>query len=174
MAGGLLALLAVVVTASILRRPPATREAAASNSPTSPRPVGAPRATRETVKLEELKASRPEPVEAGRNPFRFKPRAAPARPAPVGPSDPNATSGGPATPPLPQGPPPIALKFIGLVDAPAQGGKLAVLSDGRSVFHGHEGEIIEGRYKIVRIGVESIEMMYTDGRGRQTIRLSGQ
>lgn len=68
----------------------------------------------------------------------------------------------------------MGLKFIGLVDAPAQGGKLAVLSDGRSVFYGHEGEVIDGRFKIVRIGVESIEMMYADGRGRQTIRLSGQ
>jgi len=66
------------------------------------------------------------------------------------------------------------LKFIGFVDAPTQGGKLVALSDGRSVFYGHDGEIIDGRFKIVRIGVESIEMTYLDGRGRQTIRLSGQ
>jgi hypothetical protein len=80
----------------------------------------------------------------------------------------------PPTPLPPPGPPPIALKFIGLVEAPTQGGKLAVLSDGRSVFHGFEGAIIDGRYRIVRIGVESIEMTYVDGGGRQTIRLTGQ
>jgi hypothetical protein len=42
------------------------------------------------------------------------------------------------------------------------------------MFHGYEGAIIDGRYRIVRIGVESIEMTYVDGGGRQTIRLTGQ
>jgi hypothetical protein len=80
----------------------------------------------------------------------------------------------PPPPRVPSGPPPIPLRFIGLVDAPgAQSPRLAVLSDGRNVFHGREGDIIDGRYRIVRIGVESIEMSYVDGRGRQTIRLSG-
>ena len=51
-----------------------------------------------------------------------------------------------------------------------------MLSDGRGpcAVHGKEGDIIEGRYRIVRIGDESIEMEYLDGRGRQTIRLTGQ
>jgi hypothetical protein len=66
------------------------------------------------------------------------------------------------------------LKFIGVVDAPAGAGRLAVLSDGRAVYHGREGETIEGRYRIIRIGAESIEIAYADGRGRQTIRLTGQ
>ena len=48
-----------------------------------------------------------------------------------------------------------------------------MLSDGRMSYHGREGEIIDGPYRIVRIGEESIEMEYVDGRGRQTIRLSG-
>ena len=65
------------------------------------------------------------------------------------------------------------LKFIGLVDAPGQTARIAVLSDGRNVFHGREGDIIDGRYRIVRIGAESIEMTYVDGQGRQVIRLSG-
>jgi len=30
-----------------------------------------------------------------------------------------------------------------------------------------------GQYRILRISAESIEMAYLDGRGRQTIRLSG-
>jgi hypothetical protein len=73
----------------------------------------------------------------------------------------------------PPPPPPITLKFIGIVEATDQSHKIAVLSDGRSVFHGQEGDIIEGRFKILRIGTESIEMSYVDGRGRQTIRLTG-
>ena len=40
--------------------------------------------------------------------------------------------------------------------------------------HGKEGDIIDGRYRILKIGTESIEMAYPDGRGRQTIRLTGQ
>ena len=77
---------------------------------------------------------------------------------------------------MPEGPPPpppIALKFIGTVEQAPSRLKLAVLSDGRNVFYGKEGEVIEGRYRIVRIGAESIEMVYVDGRGRQTLRLSG-
>jgi hypothetical protein len=34
--------------------------------------------------------------------------------------------------------------------------------------------VIEGRYRIVKIGVESIVMEYVDGTGRQTIPLRGQ
>ena len=51
--------------------------------------------------------------------------------------------------------------------------KIAVLSDGRAVFYGKAGDIIEGRYRIVRIGAESVEVGYVDGRGSTTIRLSG-
>jgi hypothetical protein len=40
--------------------------------------------------------------------------------------------------------------------------------------HGREGDIIEGRFRVLRVGVDSIELAYADGRGRQTIRLSGQ
>jgi hypothetical protein len=47
--------------------------------------------------------------------------------------------------------------------------------DGRgNVFNAKEGDIIEGRYKVRRVGPDSAELEYLDGRGRQTIRLSGQ
>jgi hypothetical protein len=146
--------------------PPRGTTARAPTDPTPPRTVA-------DVGLAALDAPAPAPVDSGRNPFRFAPRARPI----------DDSGGGPAIPPpvmepppprVPSGPPPIPLRFIGLVDAPgAQSPRLAVLSDGRNVFHGREGDIIDGRYRIVRIGVESIEMSYVDGRGRQTIRLSG-
>ena len=79
----------------------------------------------------------------------------------------------PGGPPPPPSLPPIPLKFIGVVGPSDQPQKIAVLSDGRGVYYGREGEAIEGRYRIVRIGADSIEMSYLDGRGRQTIRLSG-
>ena len=36
------------------------------------------------------------------------------------------------------------------------------------------GEIVAGQYRLVHIGVESVVMEYADGRGRETIRMSGQ
>jgi hypothetical protein len=80
---------------------------------------------------------------------------------------------GPSLPPPPPPPAPIGLKFIGIVNLSGGRGKLAVLSDGRFVYHGREGDIVEGRYRIVRIGDESIELEHMDGRGRQVVRLTG-
>lgn len=133
------------------------------------------------VKLTALETERPEPVEANRNPFRFQPKApppAPVRPAPALPRPPaqptesaeGQPGGGGA--PVPAPAPPITLKFIGTIDVPGVG-KLAALSDGKFVYRGREGDVIEGRYRIVKIGVESIVMEHLDGRGRQTIRLTG-
>ena len=65
------------------------------------------------------------------------------------------------------------MKFIGILES-KKTGRLAVLSDARGVYQGREGETIEGRYRILRIGVESVDLAYVDGRGRQTIRLTGQ
>ena len=70
--------------------------------------------------------------------------------------------------------PPIALKFIGYIQAP-DGRKLASLTDGtHAPVTVVEGQTVLGQYKIWRIGVESIDISYLDGRGRQTIRLNGQ
>jgi hypothetical protein len=127
------------------------------------------------VKLELLKTapSRVEPTT--RNPFQFKPKAPPPAPRPPA----GAGRGAPvviAPPPVPQGPPPpppIALKYIGVLET-AQG-RVAVFRDsGGDIVNGKEGDIIDGRYRLLKIGVESADLAYVDGRGRQTIRLSGQ
>lgn len=127
------------------------------------------------VKLGALTAERAEPGDAPRNPFRFQPKApppAPPRPAPAvvdAPPRPVISA-----PPGPPPAPPIPLKFLGVVER-ANGVKWAVLGDGKSApMYGKDGDIIDGKYLIVKIGVESIEMTYTDGRGRQVIRLTGQ
>ena len=62
-----------------------------------------------------------------------------------------------------------------MLDAPQQAGRIAILSDGRgNVFYGKEGDIIEGRYRVLKIGPDTAELSFLDGRGRQTLRLSGQ
>ena len=122
------------------------------------------------VKVDDLKAKPAARVEVGRNLFRVQPKPVP-QPV-LSPAARAAAAAAAAIPPPPPPPPPITLKLIGLVDAPGGAGKIAVLSDGRDVYYGREGEIIDGRYRIVRIGAESVDMSYLDGRGARTIPLS--
>jgi len=129
----------------------------------------------DAVRLEALRTSRDEPGEAGRNPFRYQPKA--AAPSPTRVTTPimsETPRPAPAVPTGPPPPPPIPLKLQGVLER-ANGVKWAVLSDGKSApMYGKDGDIIDGKYLIVKIGTESIEMMHADGRGRQVIRLNGQ
>ena len=133
------------------------------------------------VRLDELKQPPPEPGAAARNPFRFyvKPPPPPPPPPPVvvvpQPPPPVVLQPGDKDykPPPPPPPPPIPLKFIGTMEQGTK--KVAIFSDGKGLpIYGHEGEIVLGQYRIVRIGVESVVMEYPDGRGRQTIPMRGQ
>jgi len=137
-------------------------------------PPGGPSAT--DVHLDALSAERPKPNSADRNLFRFKPKAPPP-PPPTSVTKPVETTVAPVPtgPPPPPPPPPITVKFIGLAEREVPGKpRIAVLSDGLGAPQfGMEGQVVFGRYRILKIGVESIEMAYLDGRGRQTIRLSG-
>ena len=114
-------------------------------------------------------ASAPEPTIV-RNPFRDRPVAPPVLP-PV-----SARAGGapaivPQGPPLPPPPPPITLKLVAIIRGAEK--PMAALSDGRDVFYGREGEVVEGRYKIIKINVESIDISYVDGRGQRRLGLTG-
>jgi hypothetical protein len=52
---------------------------------------------------------------------------------------------------------------------------VAILSDGRgNVLYGKEGDTIEGRYRLLRVATDAVELAYVDGKGRQTVRLAGQ
>jgi hypothetical protein len=135
-------------------------------------PPGGP--TAPDVHLEALQAERPKPGASDRNLFRFKPKAPPPAPQMTKPVETApVVAPVPTGPPPPPPPPPITVKLIGIADRAGKG-KVAVLSDGLGQPQvGQEGEVVFGRYRILKIGVESIEMAYLDGRGRQTIRLSG-
>lgn len=129
--------------------------------------------------LDRLQGERAALPETNRNPFRFRPTAPPpesrtgprvvtAQPPPRMPE-----FGLPSAPAGPPPPPPIAVKFFGLVVL--RGERVATFSDTRgNTFYGKEGDIIEGRYRVLRIDTDSVELAYLDGRGRQTIRLTGQ
>ena len=80
----------------------------------------------------------------------------------------------PQRPVKPSSPPPITLKFIGLLEGVPGEGTVAAFSDCRATMRGGEGDIIDGPYRLTRIGIESVVMEYPDGSGRTTIRKSGQ
>ncbi len=167
--GGLLFVIVMVA----LRRgdgPPAGSGATPSN--TARRAADAGEAEGVDVKLELLQADRDSMTRAVRNPFRFEATAPPPRTVRQDLPDGPPVFSPPAAPAGPMPPPPIPLRYIGFFAA--EGMLTAAFTDGRgNDFHGREGDIIEGRYKVMRVGTESVELAYLDGRGRQTIRLSG-
>lgn len=165
-----------VVTLPAAARSPVAAGAPAARPQRERGPAAVVDLAQTPVRLESIAGERPGPIPPTRNPFRFgQARTAgaaegqrPVRIAEVPPAF--------VPPPMPAGPPPpppIPYKYIGMVTASAPTGTVAVLSDGKGVYHGREGDIVEGQYRIVRIGEESIQIEYADGRGRQTIRLSG-
>jgi len=172
------AILLIAVAVWTVRRsttPPAAAApggaTASSTQPQSKHPIA-------EIDLEALEAKRLEPEESDRNPFRFTPKPAPPPPAATVRQQQEqaaAAAQAAAGPSEPPPPPRIPLKYIGeMADPKNTGHRVAILSDARGVYYGREGDIVEGRYRIIKIGVESIELAYLDGRGRQTIRQTGQ
>ncbi len=97
----------------------------------------------------------------GRNIFRSLDEA--PIPRPVAPA-----LKGPAVPPPP---PPIDLKFYGFASKPGESKKV-FLSRGEAIFIAAEGDIVNRRYRVVRIGVNTVEVEdVLDGR-RQVIPLT--
>jgi hypothetical protein len=164
----------LTVTAYVLWPQPAGTARPASNltggKRSSASPAGGVAAP--DVHLEALAEAHERPGAVERNLFKFKPKPAPPPPVYVAPPpvmQPVVPAGPPPPPPIA----PIPLKFIGVLQS-ANSALMAILSDGRGApMYGKEGDTVLGQYKILRIATDSIEMAYIDGRGRQTIRLSG-
>ncbi len=118
-----------------------------------------------TLRYDWLKASEDTKYQgAGRNIFRAeveipKPILAPV-PRPV-----------PTPPPGPPPPPPINLKFFGFASKPGEPKKI-FLSQGEDVFIAGEGDIVDRRYKILRITPVSVEVEDVLNNNRQSIPLT--
>ena len=173
----LLVALAIVVAVALISWLPVGNPAAPGPAPSNPRATQRGKTVESVqpgdleVHLKALNEPRPDAQSSERNPFRFYVKPPPPPPPPpkhVEPPPPVDTG-----PPPPPAPPAIPLKYIGLLEV-GGGEKVAAFSDCRSTMRGKEGDIISGQYRLVKIGVESVVMEYVDGRGRQTIRLSGQ
>ncbi len=74
-------------------------------------------------------------------------------------------------PPPPPPPPPINLKFYGFA-TPIEGSKRIFLADKEDVFIAKEGDIVDRRYKVVRISPNAVEILDVLSNNRQSIPLT--
>ncbi len=75
---------------------------------------------------------------------------------------------------LPSGPPPpppITLRFFGFANKPGQPRKV-FLAKGQDIFIAGEGDIVDRRYKVLRIGPTSIELQDVLNNNRQSIPIT--
>jgi len=66
------------------------------------------------------------------------------------------------------------LKLTGRFEGP-DGRVIVTLKDSTTgaLFHASEGEIVDGRYRLLKVGVQSVVVAYLDGSGQRTIALGG-
>jgi hypothetical protein len=109
-----------------------------------------------TLRLDLLASSEKTQYEgAGRNIFVSQ-REEVDIPKPVAPV--NTDAGPPAyVPPVQTPPPSIPLKFYGFANSPGEPKKV-FLKNGDDVFVAGEGEIVDRRYKVIRISATSVEI----------------
>jgi hypothetical protein len=131
-----------------------------------------------TLRLDLLAKVQNVPLEGGsRNLFEFyqpppppppKITIKPGPPAPVKPADVKPVD---TAPPPPPPPPPIPLKFYGYAGTTRDGTRRAFFLDGDDIYTAAENETVKGRYKIIRIGVNSAVVEDTTNKHQQTLPL---
>ena len=99
---------------------------------------------------------------SGRN--IFVPQPDPVIPKPVAPGETDSSHPVGWTPPSVAAPPPIPLKFFGFASKPGEPKKIFLIK-GEDTFIAGEGEIVDRRYKVVRISPTSVEIQDMVGSG---------
>jgi len=174
---GALALLVVVYELIPVLSSPATTSLAnsqpAAQGPSRPSAIrGGPIAAKKvraenldpTLRLELLAASeQTKYAGSGRNIFVSQAEVPIPTPVGTGATD-KAKTDSVYTIPQQQPPPPIPLKFFGFANRPGEA-KRVFLSQGEDVFIAGEGEIVDRRYKVVRISPTSVEVQDVVGSG---------
>jgi len=151
--------------ASEMPAAPVPRAATGRNRSTSKRQTAA-QSLDPTLRTDLLKVSEDTKYEGtGRNIFKVFVDI----PKPIVPvtSQPEVATG----PPPPAPPPPIDLKFYGYA-TPAGGTKRIFLAQGEDVFIAREGDIVDRRYKVVRISGTAVEILDVFSNNRQSIPLN--
>jgi hypothetical protein len=146
---------------------PARKNAARSR--TSNKKVAPVRSLDPSLRYDWLKASEDTKYRGtGRNIFRAQADI----PAPIArPNTDKPKETGPPAPVLPPPPPPINLKFFGFASKPGELKKVFLKQD-EDVFIAHEGDIVDRRYKLVRISPMAVEIEDVLNNNRQSIPLT--
>jgi hypothetical protein len=76
------------------------------------------------------------------------------------------------TPPPPPPPPPSNLKFYGFATSRPDGAKRIFLIKNEDVFIAAEGDIVDRRYKVVRISPNGVEILDVLSNNRESIPLA--
>jgi hypothetical protein len=80
----------------------------------------------------------------------------------------------PVPPPTPVPLPPLTLKFIGSIQN-KRGLRVAVLlTDKKDILTGQEGEVMANRFRIVKIGLESVDLQEVGSERVQRLPLKGE
>jgi hypothetical protein len=134
-----------------------------------------------TLRLDLLAKVQAVNIEGGRRNL-FQAGAAPLPPEPAVPvkrGDTQVARMGPQPEPAPPGPitpvapvaPPITLKYYGYSSNRGDSRKHAFFLDGEDILVAAEGETVKKRYRVVRIGVNSVVMEDTQYKHEQTLPL---
>lgn len=138
---------------------------AARNAPTGSYVTLDPRLRLDLLKLSE----ETEYKGAGRNIFRAEAEIPKPIENPI--KDASKTPPPPPQPTGPPPPPPIPLKFVGFASGTGEATKV-FLTQGDDIFVAAEGEIVNRRYKVMRINSNSVEIEDVLSNNRQTIPLT--
>jgi hypothetical protein len=145
----------------------------------------APESIDPTLRLDLLAKVQSQQLEtAGRNPFQFGQPPPPPVPK-IAPLDAKALAAAkakeaqakPPEPPAPTGPPkppPLNLpwKYYGYSTPRGSTQKRAFFLDGEDILTANEGDVVKKKYKVVRIGVNSVVMEDIDTKSQQTLPLA--
>jgi hypothetical protein len=80
---------------------------------------------------------------------------------------------GPATPPPPPTLPPFAVKYVGTVEQKGLRVAILVSDERKEVLTGREGDIVANRLRIVKIGLESVDVQDVGSERVRRIPLKG-
>jgi hypothetical protein len=121
-----------------------------------------------SLRFDVLKSSEDTKYEGtGRNIFRVFVETPPRPVVPVTPQPQPTTPAAYVAPP----PPPIELKFYGFA-TPAGGTKRIFLAHNEDVFIAKEGDIVDRRYKVMKISANSVDILDVLSNNRQSIPLT--
>jgi hypothetical protein len=142
---------------SVLTHPSARRGSEAAKKERAPQSLDP------TLHLQQLAATEQIKYEgSGRN--IFVSQAEVTIPNPIAPGQTDPKKDPTWQPPAQTAPPPIPLKFFGFANQPGEPKKV-FLSKGEDVFIAGEGEIVDRRYKVVRISPTSVDIQDVVGSG---------